>query len=124
MDKIKKNVNPVKILNTILSWTFKVIVICLFLVMFLGRLNPARISKNMNPSSSLVKTAFYFKSYVKDIVNTNLQEENLGQSEIESSEPESYDDMYAQFAEMFANTDAFSNEADDDSDTSEEKSDI
>lgn len=122
MEKIKKNVNPIKILNTILNWAFKIVVICLFLVMFLGRLNPARISKNMNTNSSLVKTAFYFKSYVKDIVNTNVQEENLGQEETESSEPESYDDMYAQFAEMFANADAFSNEADDDSDSSEEKS--
>ncbi len=122
VEKIKKNVNPIKILNTILNWAFKIVVICLFLVMFLGRLNPARISKNMNTNSSLVKTAFYFKSYVKDIVNTNVQEENLGQEETESSEPESYDDMYAQFAEMFANADAFSNEADDDSDSSEEKS--
>lgn len=122
MEKIKKNVNPIKILNTILNWAFKIVVICLFLVMFLGRLNPARISKNMNTNLSLVKTAFYFKSYVKDIVNTNVQEENLGQEETESSEPESYDDMYAQFAEMFANADAFSNEADDDSDSSEEKS--
>lgn len=122
MEKIKKNVNPIKILNTILNWAFKIVVICLFLVMFLGRLNPARISKNMNTNSSLVKTAFYFKSYVKDIVNNNVQEENLGQEETESSEPESYDDMYAQFAEMFANADAFSNEADDDSDSSEEKS--
>ena len=122
VEKIKKNVNPIKILNTILNWAFKIVVICLFLVMFLGRLNPARISKNMNTNSSLVKTAFYFKSYVKDIVNNNVQEENLGQEETESSEPESYDDMYAQFAEMFANADAFSNEADDDSDSSEEKS--
>lgn len=122
MDKIKKNVNPIKILNTILNWAFKIVVICLFLVMFLGRLNPARISKNMNVNSSLVKTAFYFKSYVKDIINTNVQEESLEQEETKSSEPESYDDMYAQFAEMVANTDAFSNEADDDSESTEEKS--
>lgn len=122
MDKIKKNVNPIKILNTILNWAFKIVVICLFLVMFLGRLNPARISKNMNVNSSLVKTAFYFKSYVKDIINTNVQENVLEQEETKSSETESYDDMYAQFAEMFANTDAFSNEADDDSESTEEKS--
>lgn len=122
MDKIKKNVNPIKILNTILNWAFKIVVICLFLVMFLGRLNPARISKNMNVNSSLVKTAFYFKSYVKDIINTNIQENALEQEETKSSEPESYDDMYAQFAEMFANTDAFSNEADADSESTEEKS--
>lgn len=122
VDKIKKNVNPIKILNTILNWAFKIVVICLFLVMFLGRLNPARISKNMNVNSSLVKTAFYFKSYVKDIINTNVQENALEQEETKSSEPESYDDMYAQFAEMFANTDAFSNEADDDSESTEEKS--
>lgn len=122
VDKIKKNVNPIKILNTILNWAFKIVVICLFLVMFLGRLNPARISKNMNVNSSLVKTAFYFKSYVKDIINTNVQEESLEQEETKSSEPESYDDMYAQFAEMVANTDAFSNEADDDSESTEEKS--
>ena len=121
MDKIKKNVNPIKILNTILNWAFKIVVICLFLVMFLGRLNPARISKNMNVNSSLVKTAFYFKSYVKDIINTNVQEKSLEQEETKSSEPESYDDMYAQFAEMVANTDAFSNEADDDSESTEEK---
>lgn len=122
VDKIKKNVNPIKILNTILNWAFKIVVICLFLVMFLGRLNPARISKNMNVNSSLVKTAFYFKSYVKDIINTNVQENVLEQEETKSSETESYDDMYAQFAEMFANTDAFSNEADDDSESTEEKS--
>lgn len=122
VDKIKKNVNPIKILNTILNWAFKIVVICLFLVMFLGRLNPARISKNMNANSSLVKTAFYFKSYVKDIINTNVQENALEQEETKSSEPESYDDMYAQFAEMFANADAFSNEADDDSESTEEKS--
>lgn len=121
VDKIKKNVNPIKILNTILNWAFKIVVICLFLVMFLGRLNPARISKNMNVNSSLVKTAFYFKSYVKDIINTNVQEKSLEQEETKSSEPESYDDMYAQFAEMVANTDAFSNEADDDSESTEEK---
>ncbi len=124
MDKIKKNVNPAKILNTILSWTFKVIVICLFLVMFLGRLNPARISKNMNPSSSLVKTAFYFKSYVKDIVNLDSKKaETQEESSGISTETDSYDEMYAQFAEMFANADAFSAEADDDSSSTEQKSD-
>lgn len=122
MDKIKKNVDLAKILNTILSWAFKIIVICLFLVMFLGRLNPARISKNMNPNSSLVKTAFYFKSYVKDIVSVDSQKvETQEESSEISTETDSYDDMYAQFAEMFANADAFSAEMDDDTSSTEQK---
>ena len=61
--------NDVKsILTTILSYASKLTLILLFVFMFIGRMNPARISKVMNTNVSLVKSALYFKGYTSDLV--------------------------------------------------------
>lgn len=73
--------------------------------MFIGRLNPARISEKVSTKTSLVKSAFYFKNYVSPIIELDSSTEDdsgldnpFGMSDGEID----YDDFYAQMAEMFA----------------------
>jgi len=97
--------NLLKIVKNILDVGFKVTILLLFVFMFIGRMNPARISAKMNTKISLVKSAFYFRSYVTDIVSLDSSSDDdsglenpfaAGDGEID------YDDYYAQMAAMIA----------------------
>lgn len=106
------------LVNTIIDCAYKILVICLFLLMFLGRLNPARVSKNMSPSTSLVKTALYFKSYVKGILDFDAAATKEAAAAKEKAEDSAvYEDEYAEFLALL-DENAFSQEANDDGEES------
>ena len=104
-----KKFNLSKLLNTVLNYTVKVLVLSLFIFMFIGRLSPSRISGRMTPNKSIAKTAFFFKSYVSEIIEMNKEQDNSGELENpfgnlseSTDDEESYDDFYANFAAMVA----------------------
>ena len=104
--------NDVKsILTTILSYASKLTLILLFVFMFIGRMNPARISKVMNINVSLVKSALYFKGYTSDLVALqNAKKTESPNSELENlaeTSGDSFDDYYSNFAAMVADTSAY-----------------
>ena len=104
--------NDVKsILTTILSYASKLTLILLFVFMFIGRMNPARISKVMNTNVSLVKSALYFKGYTSDLVALqNAKKTESPNSELENlaeTSGDSFDDYYSNFAAMVADTSAY-----------------
>ena len=104
--------NDVKsILTTILSYASKLTLILLFVFMFIGRMNPARISKVMNTNVSLVKSALYFKGYTSDLVALqNAKKTESPNSELENlaeTSGDSFDDYYSNFADMVADTSAY-----------------
>ena len=104
--------NDVKsILTTILSYASKLTLILLFVFMFIGRMNPARISKVMNTNVSLVKSALYFKGYASDLVALqNAKKTESSNSELENlaeTSGDSFDDYYSNFAAMVADTSAY-----------------
>ncbi len=104
--------NDVKsILTTILSYASKLTLILLFVFMFIGRMNPARISKVMNTNVSLVKSALYFKGYTSDLVALqNAKKAESSNSELENlaeTSGDSFDDYYSNFAAMVADTSAY-----------------
>lgn len=104
--------NDVKsILTTILSYASKLTLILLFVFMFIGRMNPARISKVMNTNVSLVKSALYFKGYTSDLVALqNAKKTESSNSELENlaeTSGDSFDDYYSNFAAMVADTSAY-----------------
>ncbi len=79
--------------------------------MFIGRMNPARISKVMNTNVSLVKSALYFKGYTSDLVALqNAKKTESSNSELENlaeTSGDSFDDYYSNFAAMVADTSAY-----------------
>ena len=99
------------ILTTILSYASKLTLILLFVFMFIGRMNPARISKVMNTNVSLVKSALYFKGYTSDLVALqNAKKTESSNSELENlaeTSGDSFDDYYSNFAAMVADTSAY-----------------
>ena len=104
--------NDVKsILTTILSYASKLTLILLFFFFFIGRMNPARISKVMNTNVSLVKSALYFKGYTSDLVALqNAKKTESSNSELENlaeTSGDSFDDYYSNFAAMVADTSAY-----------------
>lgn len=104
--------NDVKsILTTILSYASKLTLILLFVFMFIGRMNPVRISKVMNTNVSLVKSALYFKGYTSDLVALqNAKKTESSNSELENlaeTSGDSFDDYYSNFAAMVADTSAY-----------------
>ena len=106
----KKN-DVESILTTILSYASKLTLILLFVFMFIGRMNPARISKVMNTNVSLVKSALYFKGYTSDLVALqNAKKTESSNSELENlaeTSGDSFDDYYSNFAAMVADTSAY-----------------
>ena len=104
--------NDVKsILTTILSYASKLTLILLFVFMYIGRMNPARISKVMNTNVSLVKSALYFKGYTSDLVALqNAKKTESSNSELENlaeTSGDSFDDYYSNFAAMGADTSGY-----------------
>ena len=106
----KKNVVK-SVITQILSYLSKATVILLFVFMFIGRMNPARISKVMNTNVSLVKSALYFKGYTSDLVALqNAKKVESSNSELENlaeTSGDSFDDYYSNFAAMVADTSAY-----------------
>ena len=106
----KKNVVK-SVVTQILSYLSKATVILLFVFMFIGRMNPARISKVMNTNVSLVKSALYFKGYTSDLVALqNAKKAESSNSELENlaeTSGDSFDDYYSNFAAMVADTSAY-----------------
>ena len=112
MNMLEDKKNDVKsILTTILSYASKLTLILLFVFMFIGRMNPARISKVMNTNVSLVKSALYFKGYTSDLVALqNAKKTESPNSELENlaeTSGDSFDDYYSNFAAMVADTSAY-----------------
>ena len=104
-----KKFNFARLLNTVLDNAVKVFVLSLFIFMFIGRLSPSRISSRMTPNKSIAKTAFFFKSYVSEIIEMNKNQDDSGELENpfgnlseDLSDEDSYDDFYANFAAMVA----------------------
>lgn len=97
-----------KVITTVFAGCVKATALILFLLLFVGRLNPARISDVMDTSASLVKTAFNFQSYVSNIIA--LDTGDNGSDELDNpfgdfgsaDSEESFDDFYANFAAMVA----------------------
>ncbi|MCR4580556.1 MAG: hypothetical protein K5681_09455, partial [Treponema sp.] len=102
MEKLsKKPFDALGLVKTCLSWTSKISVLLLFLFMFIGRMNPARISGLMNGSTSLVKSAFYFRGYVQPLLDAEKNGSNDKAADLEeNTESDSYDDFYSNFAAM------------------------
>lgn len=105
MKNLRSQKNPAKIISSILDYGFKITIFILFILMFIGRLNPARISERISTKTSLVKSAFYFKSYVSPIVqlDSSAGDDTGLDNPFASTDGEiDYDDFYAQMAQMFA----------------------
>lgn len=124
LKSLKTSLDFKKIGKQTLSIALKVFVLLLFLFMFIGRLNPARVSKKINPKTSLVKSAFYFKSYAENIVSelSSLDSQLLENPFAATGEEINYDDYYANLASMFAENAA--NEAALESENTEEFDDF
>lgn len=112
MKNLKTKKLNTSLLSQIIGACFKVSVICLFLLVFIGAINPARISERMGKDVSLFKSAFYFKSFTSQIVALDSEEDNVDNSLIDDpfaamneSGEVNYDDLYANFFAMSANDD-------------------
>jgi len=100
----KRKQNVIQLASAVLNYSLKTIVIILFMLLFVGRMNPAWISNLIGSDKSLVKSAFFFKSYTSEIMSYISSEET---EEIENpfgdlsaGDSDSYDDFYANFAAM------------------------
>ena len=119
MKTLKKAKNPINTIQKVLSIGYKVTALLLFVFLFIGGISPARISEYNSRSVSLVKSAFYFQTYVQDVVDSTLSKKSESEVTDEFEESDSYDDFYANFEAMLADSDAFNAEStvsDDDSD--------
>ena len=121
METLENKKNPIGIVNKILNYGFKITVIFLFIFLFIGFINPARISELTDQSVSMVKSAFFFKSYVGNVVKSAEEAGYSSSDELENpfatSDGMSYEDQLSAFMNM---TDSF---ADDESSEEEEESD-
>ena len=104
--------------SSILNWTSKIAVILLFVFIFIGRINPARISGKMNTNVSLAKSALYFKGYTSDILaleqNKKSESSNSELENLAESTGDSFDDYYSNFAAMVADTSSYEANFEDD----------
>lgn len=105
-DKIKigmKITDYKKILETAFEYAARGAVILLVVLLFFGRINPARISKDISASTPLLKSAFYFKSFTSGVVTaTGQKAEDEKSSGLSLSDGADYDDYYASIASMIA----------------------
>ena len=105
--KVKK-FNAKKLINSICDYGLKLVVVLIFFLLFIGRVSPGWISEKMSPNKSVVKSAFFFKNYVFEIVALDSAAEDSGELENpfgdfdSTDESGSYDDFYANFAAMVA----------------------
>lgn len=115
-----------KKLNSVFSFGLRLIVLSLFVFMFIGRLNPARVSGLMDKNVSLAKSAFYFKGYVSNIVNLDAsataEEDDDIFSSFGSGDSDSYDDFYAAFSAMVEDS-LFADDSEDDNSDFDEDDD-
>lgn len=104
--QIKDEGKVKKILYHVPDVGTKVFVILLFALVFMGVINPARISDKITNDVSLVKSAFYFKDLVSGFT---AQEEEVSEDEVENpfaalldetGESGDYDDMYSMMQQM------------------------
>ncbi len=102
MKTLEKKFNILKVANVTCGYGFKLAVLLLFSFLFIGVINPARISTKLSNNVSLVKTAFYFKGSTQALVNLEKTDESESQDNPFDSieESGSYDDFYAAFAAM------------------------
>ena len=105
-DKIKigmKITDYKKILETAFEYAARGAVILLVVLLFFGRINPARISKDISASTPLLKSAFYFKSFTSGVVTaTGQKAKDEKSSGLSLSDGADYDDYYASIASMIA----------------------
>ena len=64
----EKKFNAKKLINSICDYGLKLVVVLIFFFLFIGRISPGWISEKMSPDKSIVKSAFFFKNYVSEIV--------------------------------------------------------
>lgn len=104
----EKKFNAKKLINSICDYGLKLVVVLIFFFLFIGRISLGWISEKMSPDKSIVKSAFFFKNYVSEIVALDSASEDSGELENpfgdfdSSDESSSYDDFYANFAAMVA----------------------
>ena len=127
MEKLEsKKLNAKNLCSVILNYASKLAVILLFVFMFIGRMNPARISNVMSTNVSLVKSALYFKGYTSDLVDlqnaSNSASEKSELEKLEESSGDSFDDYYSNFAAMVADTSDYEMGEGFDEDDDEEES--
>lgn len=102
----EKKSNLIDIFKIVLDYAVKTSVLLLFMFLFFGRLSPSWISEKMKPNKSIIKSAFLFKSYVSEILESDSSVQNDDELEnpfgdMDSTEDiDSYDDFYAAFAAM------------------------
>lgn len=108
MEIIEKKFKAKKVYFSILNYSLTVCAIFLFIFLFFGRISPSWLSEKMKPNKSIVKSAFFFKNYVSEIledspVDSGELENPFGEI-AETGDEISYDDFYASFAAMVADS--------------------
>lgn len=86
----------------IAGYVLKASILLLFFCAFVGFFNPARISKSIAEDASLIKSVFYFRSFVSgviDDVTSEKQAEDTSKNALASDDGE-LEDYYAKLAEM------------------------
>ncbi len=130
---MKKNIN-LKMISPdleqkILSVSSKFFLVLLLLLLFVGRVNPGRISGVIGTDVSLIKSAVYFRSLTEDVVSLDESIKNIdSDSEENSAEAltlnpndfESYEDYYAALFNMTEAVASESSEEDYDFDSEDE----
>lgn len=70
----------------ILLWATRISVVVLLLSLFVGRINPGRISGVMGKNVSLIKSAVFFRSLAEDVVALDAEAMEAGDAESSGSE--------------------------------------
>ncbi|MCQ2574086.1 MAG: ABC transporter permease subunit [Treponema sp.] len=96
----------------ILSIAARASVILLMLLLFIGRINPGRISAVMGKDVSLIKSAVYFRSLTEDVVSLDsaVMESGNDSGEVDpfSLNPDDFDNYDDYYAALFNMTEAAS----------------
>ena len=90
--------------ESILNFIHKITLVLLFLLTFIGFLNPARISKHIQNDISLLKSVFYFHGFSSGFVdayynNLNQKEETEPFTDDKKDET-SLEEFYSKLADM------------------------
>lgn len=91
--------------ENILNYVLKGSLVLLFLLTFIGFLNPAKISKHISSDSSLLKTAFYFKGFSSGFVDAYYAQfkdngDYVSSIEKDENDDSSLENFYSQLANM------------------------
>lgn len=101
--KSLSNKNPLNIISKILGWAFKVTAILLGIFLFIGVLNPARFTTNINNDVSVIKSAFYFQTYAQGLVEAEKkasEEAAAAKEETNTTSDATQDDYYSNIAAL------------------------